>query len=67
MKCNFGRRDALIDNEGSGDKDPSTPLAPADAVPRLPPFRHQGVIPAEIIEWKIGMGGSVAAWERSLS
>ena len=67
MKCNFGRRDALIDNEGSGDKDPSTPPAPADALPRLPLFRHQGGIPAEIIEWrgtKIGMGGSVAAWER---
>ena len=67
MKCNFGRRDALIDNEGSGDKDPSTPPAPADALPRLPLFRHQGGFPAEIIEWrgtKIGMGGSMGAWER---
>ena len=59
MKCNFGRRDALIDNEGSGDKDPSTPLAPADAVPRLPPFRHQGGIPAEIIEWDGWIRGSL--------
>ena len=47
---------------GSGDKDPSTPPAPADALPRLPLFRHQGGFPAEIIEWrgtKIGMGGSM--------
>ena len=59
MKCNFGRRDALIDNEGSGDKDPSTPPAPADALPRLPLFRHQGGIPAEIIEWR----GWVDPWQ----
>ena len=71
MKCIFWQEEeALIDNEGSGDRDPSNP--PPPLVPRLPLFRQRWFsgrnYPVEGDEdWQGRSCGWQAGWERRQS